>query len=437
MKRSWYFLPLGILLVSVLVYQLLLLIIALLLLIIFLLIDIWSTFCLVNLRYRRSFSQQRASFGEEIVLTQLLENAKLLPLSWVRVSDRVPLALVFRGLSPHLIPDGRRAIIESLFSPRWYERITRSYRLRCLARGVHTFGPTVLWSGDLFGFVSRYQELDNREQILVYPPLVPLTRLGLPARYLFGERRMPQRLLEDPARVSGIRDYRQDDELRRVHWKASARAMCLQSKIYEVSATYTLALFLNMPPPFSLLELGVSQELKELAICTAASVADWGLQAGYAVGLYCNGMLSGLEGGGAGPESRVSWPAQDDLEPRSSIIRLPPASGARQRQRILEALARVEPYYGEPIETVMGVERSHLPLGATVVLVTSAINEALLSALQRFQRSGHPVSMLCIGQVQVPAAKVPGVRVQHIGGEGTWRAILASFERGQDTPGSA
>ncbi|WP_052891264.1 DUF58 domain-containing protein [Thermogemmatispora carboxidivorans] len=430
MKRSWYFLALGVLVASVLFRQLLLLIVGLLLLLILLLIDVWGTFCLVNLRYQRAFSQQRASFGEEIVLTQVLENAKLLPLPWVEVSDRVPLALVFRGLGPHLIPDGGRAIIESLFSPRWYERIARSYRLRCLARGVHTFGPTVLRSGDLFGFVSRRQELDNREQILVYPPLVSLTRLGLPARHPFGERPAPQRLLEDPARVYGIRDYCQGDELRRVHWKASARAMRLQSKVYEASTTYTLALFLDMPPALSLLDLGVSRELQELAICAAASVADWGLQAGYAVGLYCNGMLAGLEGGSALPETLPVELPRDHQEPRSGIIRLPPASGARQRQRILEALARAESHYGKPIEAVLQAEHTHLPFGATVILVTSTISEALLSVLQRLQRSGHPVSLLYIGQA--PVTKVPGVLVQHIGGEGTWRAILASFERGQD-----
>nr|BBH94180.1 hypothetical protein KTA_23790 [Thermogemmatispora argillosa] len=429
MKRSWYFLALVLLGMSVIFHQLLLLVGGLLFLLVLLLVDIWATFCLTNLRYRRTFSHQRAGFGEEIVLTQVVENAKLLPLPWVEVSDRVPLALVFRGLSPHLVPDGRRAIIESLFSPRWYERITRSYRMRCLARGVHTFGPTVLRSGDLFGFTSQRQELDNREQILVYPPVLPLSWFGLPARHPFGERRAPQRLLEDPARVSGIRAYRQGDELRRVHWKATARVMSLQSKIYETSTTYTLVLFLNMPLRLSLLDRAINEELKELAICVAASVADWGLQEGYAVGLYCNGMLAGLEHGKAATES-VAGEQQQDSEALSSVIRLPPASGPRQRQRMLEVLARVEPYYGDPIEVVINAERTHLPFGATVILVTSTINEALLTVLERLQRSGHSVCLLPIGQV--PVTKVPGILVQHVGGEETWRAILALYERGPD-----
>ncbi|WP_322480797.1 DUF58 domain-containing protein [Thermogemmatispora sp.] len=433
MKRSWYFFALIPLVVSIVFHQLLLMVIGLLFLLILLLVDIWATFCLTNLRYKRAFSQQRACFGEEIVLTQVVENAKLLPLPWLEVSDRVPLALIFHGLRPHLVSDGRRAIIESLFSPRWYERITRSYRIRCLARGVHTFGPAVLRSGDLFGFVSRRQELDNREQILVYPPIVPLSQLGLPARHPFGERRAPWRLLEDPARISGIRDYRQGDELRRIHWKATARVMSLQSKIYETSTTYTLVLFLNISLHLSPLDLAINQDLKELAICVTASVADWGLREGYAVGLYCNGMLADLE-----HSRELAQQIEDQqwkrTEALSKVIRLPPASGPKQRQHILETLARVEPYYGDPIEVIMSAESTRLPFGATVILVTSTLNEALLTVLERLRHSGHPVGLLSIGQV--PMVKVPGMLVQHIGGEETWRTILALYERGQSRPGS-
>jgi hypothetical protein len=51
---------------------------------------------------------------------------------------------------------------------------------------------------------------------------VLITRFGLPARHPFGNQRAPRRLLEDPAHVIGIRDYVYGDELRRVHWKATA-----------------------------------------------------------------------------------------------------------------------------------------------------------------------------------------------------------------------
>ena len=83
-------------------------------------------------------------------------------------------------------------------------------------------------SGDVFGFFSKEDTFTNWQYLLVYPLVVPLTRFSLPARHPFGDRRAPRRLLEDPARVIGVRDYAYGDSLRCVHWKATARTMQLQ-----------------------------------------------------------------------------------------------------------------------------------------------------------------------------------------------------------------
>src|SRR5438046_6868626 len=116
-------------------------------------------------------------------------------------------------------------------------------------------------SGDVFRYLSNGETLANWQYLLVYPLVVPLTSFNLPARHPFGERRAPRRLLEDPARVIGVRDYMYGDSLRRVHWKATARAMQLQSKIYEPTTTYTLVLFLNLMAQFDLLH-GLQPELQ-------------------------------------------------------------------------------------------------------------------------------------------------------------------------------
>src|SRR5205807_7331207 len=97
-------------------------------------------------------------------------------------------------------------------------------------------------------------------------------------------------LLEDPSRVIGVRDYTYGDELRRVHWKATARKMELQSKVYQATTTYTLVLFLNVMAQLDTW-FGIHPELTELAICAAASVAGWALDQGYAVGLYANTVM--------------------------------------------------------------------------------------------------------------------------------------------------
>lgn len=449
MNRQWYYISLAIIIVSFLLRQPLLLIIGLLGLLIVGMADIWIKYCLRDLRYTRQLSEQRVLFGEEITLALSVENAKLLPLPWLEIEDSIPRALSFPEQHVRISLTTNRAVLENLFSPRWYERVTRRYTVRCIARGVHTFGPTVLRSGDVFGFQNREETVTNRQYLLVYPLVVPLTRFGLPARYPFGDYQTPRRILEDPSRVIGVRDYTYGDELRRVHWKATARAMELQSKVYQPTTTYTLVLFLNVMAQLDVW-YGFHPELTELAICATASVADWALDHGYAVGLYANTVmympelatsLSTAEVSALStPEPAVSAAGQattireqrvdsvvaEQLKRRR--IHLPPASNEEQKKRIMEALARVQSYFGNAIEDVIRTERTRLPAGATVVVVTSTLSEPLLDTLERVRQSGHAVTLLFIGDGPSPR-KLAGVSIYHLGGEQTWKALIAGYSR--------
>ena len=232
MKKQWYYLCVAIILFGLVIRQPLLLVIGFLGVLVLATTDIWAKYCLQHLRYQRQFSEQRVLFGEEVNLSLAIENAKLLPLPWLEIEDSVPRELTTKGRHMRISTARNTLILENLFSLRWYERVTRPYTVLCNTRGVHMFGPTVLRSGDVFGFLNREESLSNRQYLLVYPLVVPITRFGLPSHHPFGDNRAPRRMLEDPSRVIGVRDYMYGDDLRRVHWKATARMMQLQSKVY-------------------------------------------------------------------------------------------------------------------------------------------------------------------------------------------------------------
>jgi len=473
--RRLYLLGLVIAIAAIPFRQPLLLVIGLLILIVTGTIEIWGRYCLQYLDYKREFSEKRVLFGEEVTLSLSVENAKLLPLPWLETEDSVPSALLYPDHHMRISIRSNTAVFENLFSTHPYERVTRRYTIQCVARGVHTFGPAVLRSGDIFGFLNREVSLPNWQYLLVYPMIVPLTRFGLPARHPFGDYRAPRRLLEDPSRVIGVRDYTYGDDLRRIHWKATARTMQLQSKIYEPTTTFTLVIFLNVVSQLDAY-YGINPELQELSICAAASVADWALDQGLAVGLYANTIMympevglsadelhddSGNPAWGSDNEDNSS-PTQDSA-PRSSPIfqgrasinnpegegpgglktvlegqlkrrriHLPPASNEEQRKRIMEVLARIQSYFGSTIEDVIQTERTRLPAGATVVVVTSTIGELLLDSLTRVRQSGHAVTVLYVGDTPLPT-RLAGATVYHIGGEETWKELLAAHTGGIST----
>jgi uncharacterized protein (DUF58 family) len=461
--RRLYALGVAIAIAAVPFHQPLLLIIGLLILIVTGTTEIWGRYCLQDLDYKREFSEKRVLFGEEVTLSLSVENAKLLPLPWLETEDSVPSALVYPDRHMRISVRSNSVVFENLFSILPYERVTRRYTIQCVARGVHTFGPTVLRSGDVFGFLNREVSLPNWQYLLVYPMIVPLTRFGLPARHPFGDFRAPRRLLEDPLRVIGVRDYSYGDGLRRIHWKATARTMQLQSKIYEPTTTFTLVIFLNVVSQLDAY-YGINPELQELSICAAASVADWALDQGFAVGLYANTImympevglsadeewgkdtpqdgthegvgtsiapLSGARGSGASINLNLEGEGQSGLRTviedqlKRRRIHLPPASNEEQRKRIMEVLARVQSYFGSSIEDVIQTERTRLPAGSTIVVITSTIGELLLDSLTRMRQSGHAVTVLYAGDTSLPT-RLAGATVYHIGGEETWKELLTA-----------
>ncbi len=459
MKKQWYYLCAAIILFGLIIRQPLLLVIGFLGVLVLVSADIWAKYCLQNLQYQRNFSEHRALFGEEIQLSLTIENAKLLPLPWLEIEDSVPRGLTIKGRHMHISSTRNMVTLENLFSLRWYERITRPYTILCNTRGVHMFGPTVLRSGDVFGFLNRQESLSNRQYLVVYPMVVPITRFGLPSRHPFGDYQAPRRMLEDPARVVGVRDYMYGDELRRVHWKATARKMQLQSKVYQATTTYTLVLFLNVVSQLDAW-YGIRPELQELAICATASVADWALNEGYAVGLYANTIMYMPEMGMSISSSSIPPVAHQPGEDSSTLpqsagekeqqhrkeiimadqlnrrrIHLPPASNEEQRKRIMEVLARVQWYFGSSIEELIQVERTRLPAGATVVVVTSTVSDPLLDALSRVKRSGHAITILYVGDSPL-SMTLGGISIYQIGGEETWKTLLASNSKAGDDSSS-
>ncbi|MBV9172606.1 MAG: DUF58 domain-containing protein [Chloroflexi bacterium] len=392
-NEGWLYLIGGLALIGLLLREGQLFIVAVILLLTAALSRVWEHYCLVGLSYRRELGQSRAFFGEEVPLTIEIVNDKPLPLAWLEVDDGVPGAsqteITPGGVSPSHIP-GRR-MLGMLLSIRWYERIRRHYRVRCIARGYHAFGPSTLRTGDVFGFATRELEVPHEDYLLVYPRIVALDRLGLPAADPFGDVPLRQQwLFEDPLRTVGVRDYRPGDSPRRLHWKATARApgQQLQVKLFEPTTTHRVLVLLNISTTDTNWSwAGYDPEVLEAAITTAASVASWASERGLLVGLGANGKL--FRSGTA--------------------VRIPPSRDPHQLMHILEALARLVPMPTMAPETLLELEQHGLAYGTSIVLITATISDLMVRQLRRLQSAGHRPSVLLISSDEHPLARLDGL----------------------------
>lgn len=360
---------------------------------------LWWRVCLSAVTYRRRFGQARLFYGDETTFDIEIVNAKPLPLAWLRAEDEAPRALTVTPVQlAHSHRPGRMRLI-NLISLRWYERVTRHYTVHGVARGAWAFGPARLLSGDMFGFAVREEEIAAVDTLLVYPRVVPLTVLGLPADRPFGEFRAMRQLAEDPLRLNGARDYVSGDSMRHVHWKATARRNTLQTKTFDASANRPLALFLNINTHEHAWE-GYDPDLQEYAITATASLARWAWEQGQAVGLFANTIT----------------------QPGAKAVRIRPAGHRNQLTLIFEALARVAPFGRWPLEETLRYEGLHLPYGTTVVVVTALLTAPLRRTLLHLHDRGLALALVTLGAAG-DAPPLPRVRRYHIGGHAEWERL--------------
>lgn len=333
----------------------------------------WKRTSLRHLEYERDFDKGRAFPGEKVGMTVRITNRKLLPLSWLEVSDEIPLALpLTKGtLMPTHAP--RIGALQNALSLRWYERVSRKYELTCTARGVYNLGPVHLKSGDVFTLFETEENRKDGDQLIVFPRIWPMAELALPSKDPFGEKTTHRRLIEDPLRTIGVRDHHPRDGMRRIHWKATAHKGELQVRLYEPTATLNLVILLNVAT-FERHWQGVLPELFEQTISVAGSLATWAIGQKYKVGLVANGCVTNSD-----------QPA-----------RVPPGRSPGQLTAILEMLAGVTSFATVSIERLLRRESPRLPWGATLVVVTAIVTDGLAEALLHLRDAGRQLALISL-----------------------------------------
>ncbi|WP_274557424.1 DUF58 domain-containing protein [Streptomyces spiramyceticus] len=169
---------------------------------------------LYRTRYRvaasRRLSPSRAATGSEARVHLRMDNVSRLPTGLLMLQDRVPYVL---GPRPRFVLDrveagGRREV---------------SYRVRSDLRGRYPLGPLQLRLTDPFGMCELTRSFSAYDTLTVIPRVeaLPAVRFsGEASGYGDGRNRSLALAGEDDVIPRG---YRHGDDLRRVHWRSTAR----------------------------------------------------------------------------------------------------------------------------------------------------------------------------------------------------------------------
>lgn len=135
-------------------------------------------------------------------------------------------------------------------------KVTVSYAVQAARRGRWPLGPLVVTRSDPFGVVRTSATLGEQAEVSVWPAVVPLPT---PSDVLVGE---PDRVALGARTPStddaSLRDYREGDDLRRVHWSSSARKGALMVRSDERAGMRPVSVLLDLPAKVANLEWSIS-----------------------------------------------------------------------------------------------------------------------------------------------------------------------------------
>jgi len=335
----------------------------------------WNRVALWRVTYERTLSEHRVFVGETIDLITRVNNRKILPLAWVKIDDQMPASLVpeNKSLAPAYSPLSgylsQRAALGGFERARW------SYRIPCNQRGFFTLGPAHIKSGDLFGLFERAWTSPRTDRLIVYPRVTTMQDWGLPPKDPLGDAKARTPLFADPTRPRGVRDYRPDDAPKHIHWRATARRGELQVKVYDPTISYQWVLFVNVAT-FPYAWQGTDPELLERVISLSASIAYFGSEHKYSVGLIANG----------------TWPESDQR------LKILPSRAPDHLRHVLEALAAITSFVTTPLETLMRHESANLSWGATLVVITGVVTDALIAEMLRLRHVGRRMALISLDE---------------------------------------
>jgi uncharacterized protein (DUF58 family) len=259
------------------------------------------------------------------------------------VEEHVPFVLGSRPrfVLPGLSPGERRGV---------------AYSVRSEVRGRFTVGPLAVRLTDPFGLVEQARSFSARDVLVVTPKVFALP--GLPWRGDWGGRgdSRPRAVSASGEDDIATREYRHGDDLRRVHWRSTARRGELMVRREEQPWQSRASVLIDRRKQAHHGE-GLTSSL-EWAVTAAASVAHHLVSLGYIVRLI----------DGAAPHT-WSDPAGEGDGP------------------LLDQLAVLESGNASALAEAVSVARTS-QRGGLLVAVVGALNDDSAEDLARLRRQG-------------------------------------------------
>jgi len=225
-----------------------------------------------RMRIERHTDPERISVGQDAHVTLSFENVS---------SSTTPIFLAEERLD-YVLGDRPRFVVGRI-PPGRVRAI--DYVVRSHLRGRFHLGPLGVQVQDPFGLANRNAVLEGTTDLVVLPAVHPLPSSRQRSSGVGSEGEQAHLIALHGEDDVTIREYRDGDDLRRIHWPATARTGDLMVRQEDRPAQRRAVVLLD-PRPSAHGGVGASSSF-EWAVTAAASIGAHLCESGYAVHLLC------------------------------------------------------------------------------------------------------------------------------------------------------
>ena len=213
-----------------------------------------------GLTYYLTTEAKDYEIGEAIPVASVVENNKLLTVSYLKVEEFFPahFNVAKNAYSLFIMP---------------FQRVKRTYKVSAKKRGLHRINRAVLELGDFIGFKSERKEINMDEEIVVLPKKLELAESIAPLGPLGGDDSVRRWIIDDPLMTIGIREYTGNEPQRFIHWPSSVKHGSLMVKKFDFTTDNSVLVILNVE---TMKPCGkpIEEELIEEAVALARGVLE-------------------------------------------------------------------------------------------------------------------------------------------------------------------
>ncbi len=232
----------------------------------------------VTIASRRALDPARTTVGGDVEVQLTVSNRSALPVGALMLEDRLPTQLVGRV----------RFGLEGLAGR---ESRTIAYKLPTPRRGRYTCGPLQVRLTDPFGLIELSRSFTAVSGFVVTPAVDALPDSRTPTSVDVGDNAGSHSIGTHGADDASTREYRYGDDLRKIHWRSTARTGALMVRLEErpwqgqVTVLLDTRTSAHLELPFATGVDPRSVSSLEWAVSAAASIGSQLLLRGREVGL--------------------------------------------------------------------------------------------------------------------------------------------------------